>query len=360
MPGKTGPGGNMDTNRRRFLGWGMGALGAMGVPEWAWGQQRLRVLESGPSDGTQPLIATQVSHDFQRWMRAMRVGPSASHGALQIFWLHAKEPSPPLAVTTLDEARLAGALLITERAQASVPELVVENRGKSYVLLLAGEILVGGKQNRVLREDILLPPLSGPRPIGVYCVEQGRWNQSRKDFDSKGTVAQPSVCQQLLGRASQNRVWDSVARAAREANPSAPPSPTGSYQAIYDDEKLQTHLKEVERAVPPMRSGAHGAAVFAGGTLSGLDLFHSTSLFTREWPKLLRAHAVEAYRLPPPKDPADTALPVQIEKLLAQAARAEGAVRRNAGDGLLFEFQVGSSRGVSLVYDGRIVHTAIL
>ncbi|HEX9409871.1 MAG TPA: DUF6569 family protein, partial [Methylomirabilota bacterium] len=143
-------------------------------------------------------------------------------------------------------------------------------------------------------------------------------------------------------------------------NPSAPPSPTGSYQAIYDDEKLQTHLREVERAVPPMHSGAHGAAVFAGGTLSGLDLFHSPSLFTREWPKLLRAHAVEAYRLPPTKDSPDASLPAQIEKLLAQAARAEGAVRRNAGDGLLFEFQVGSSRGVSLIYDGRVVHTVIL
>ncbi len=355
----------MEPNRRRFLfGFGVGVLGAAAGPARVWGESRVRILD-GSADLGSPPVMNQVSPDFQRWMREIRVGQAATHGALQVFWLHAKEPAAPLPasilnVLTLDEARKEGSLLITERADASVPELVVENRAKNHVLLLAGEILVGGKQNRVLREDILLPPLSGPRPIGVYCVEQGRWNQSRKDFDSKGTVAQPSVCQQLLGRASQNRVWDSVARAAREANPSAPPSPTGSYQAIYDDEKLQTHLKEVERAVPPMRSGAHGAAVFAGGTLSGLDLFHSTSLFTREWPKLLRAHAVEAYRLPPPKDPADTALPVQIEKLLAQAARAEGAVRRNAGDGLLFEFQVGSSRGVSLVYDGRIVHTVIL
>src|SRR2546422_1629226 len=198
---------NMDTNRRRLLGWGMGALGAMGVPGWAWGQQRLRVLEGGPSDGTPPLIGTQVSHDFQRWMRAMRVGQSASHGALQIFWLHAKEPAPPLDVTTLDEARPAGALLITERAQASVPELVVENRGKSFVLLLAGEILVGGKQNRVLREDILLPPLSGPRSLSVYCVEQGRWSGGRKEFESKAYVAQPSLRRKLLDKEEQGHVW---------------------------------------------------------------------------------------------------------------------------------------------------------
>ena len=241
----------MEPNRRRFLfGCGMGVLGAAAGPARVWGESRVRILDGSVDLGSSPVM-NQVSPDFQRWMRGVRVGQAATHGALQVFWLHAKEPAPPLGVLTLDEARKEGSLLITERADASVPELVVENRAKSHVLLLAGEILVGGKQNRVLREDILLPPLSGPRPIGVYCVEQGRWNQSRKDFDSKGTVAQPSVRQQLLGRASQNRVWDSVARAAREANPSAPPSPTGSYQAIYDDEKLQTHLKEVERAVPP-------------------------------------------------------------------------------------------------------------
>jgi hypothetical protein len=350
----------MKPNRRRFLfGCGLGVLGAAAGPARVWGESRVRILE-GSSDLGAPPVMNQVSPDFQRWMRGIRVGQAVTHGALQVFWLHAKGPSPPLSVLTLDEARKDGSLLIMERAEASVPELVVENRAKTYVLLLAGEILVGGKQNRVLREDILLPPLSGPRPIGVYCVEQGRWNQSRKEFDSKGTVAQPSVRQQLLGGASQNRVWDSVARAAREANPSAPPSPTGSYQAIYDDERLQAHLRDVERAVPPMNAGAHGAAVFAGGTLSGVDLFHSTSLFTREWPKLLRAHAVEAYRLPTRKDAPDASLPGQIEKLLGQAARAEGSARRNAGDGLLFEFQAGSSRGVSLVYDGRIVHTVIL
>ena len=79
----------------------------------------------------------------------------------------------------------------------------MENRGKAHVLLLAGEILVGGKQNRVLREDILLPPLSGPRPIGVYCVEQGRWNEGRRDFESKSTFADPGLRRKVYDRVDQ-------------------------------------------------------------------------------------------------------------------------------------------------------------
>src|SRR6185312_11829911 len=97
-------------------------------------------------------------------------------------------------------------LLITERGSATVPELIVDNRGKLHVLLLAGEILVGGKQNRVLKEDVLLPPASGARNLGVYCVEQGRWNIGRTDFDSKSTLASPSLRSRLMQKADQAQV----------------------------------------------------------------------------------------------------------------------------------------------------------
>jgi ARG/rhodanese/phosphatase superfamily protein len=167
----------MDTNRRQFLlGSSIGAVGAIAAPAWAWAD-RLRVLDE-PAEVDGPVGGSQVNPAFQHWMGAARVGQAVAHGGLLVFWFNAKEQAPALDVVTLDEARKSGALLITERDQATVPELVVENRGKIHVLLLAGEILVGGKQNRVLREDILLPPLSGARPIGVYCVEQGRWNEA--------------------------------------------------------------------------------------------------------------------------------------------------------------------------------------
>jgi hypothetical protein len=349
----------MDRNRRQFLlGCGIGALGTIAAPARAWAD-RLRVL-GGPADVDRPAAGSQVSHDFQRWISATRVGQAAAHGGLLVFWLNVKEQAPALEVATLDEARKSGALLITERDQATVPELVVENRGKTHVLLLAGEILIGGKQNRVLREDILLPPLSGPRPIGVYCVEQGRWNEGRKEFESRGSLAQPGLRSKLMERPDQGRVWDSVARAAREAAP-ASPSPTSSYQAIYEDGKIKDHLSEIERVAPLRPSAlAHGAAVFVGPSLSGLDLFHAPGLFAREWPKLLRAYAVETYRKMLPMDVSEAKLRAHVEGLLTHAARVEGSMRGNAGVGQLFEFRVAGGRGAALLFEGRAIHTAIL
>lgn len=350
----------MDKHRRKFLlGCGAGALGAMTVPVLAWAD-RLRVLGE-PVDVERPAPGGQVSPDFQRWMNAVRVGQAAAHASLLVFWLSARDQAPALDVATLDEARKSGALLITERDQATVPELIVENRGKSHVLLLAGEILIGGKQNRVLREDILLPPLSGPRAIGVYCVEQGRWNEGRTDFESKGSFAQPALRSKLLERPDQGRVWDSVAKSTRAAEVPASAAPTGSYQAIYEDGKVQAHLSDVERGLASRAPAlAHGAAVFAGTSFLGLDLFHAPSLFGREWPKLLRAHAVEAYRRPPAPDTLESKLRVQVEGLVSQAARVAGSIRGNAGVGQLFEFRLASGRGAALVYESRAIHTAIL
>jgi len=349
----------MDNNRRQFLlGCAAGTLGAMTAPAPAWAEGRLRVL-GGPVDVERPALGGQVSPDFQRWMGAARVGQAAAHSGLLVFWLYPKEQIPALEVATLDEARKSGALLITERDQATVPELVVENRGKTHILLLAGEILIGGKQNRVLREDILLPPWSGPRAIGVFCVEQGRWNEGRKDFESKGRFAQPALRSKLMERPDQGRVWDSVAKSARAAE--VPASPTGSYQAIYEDGKVQAHLSEVERGLTSRApASALGAVVFAGTSPLGLDLFHAPSLFGREWPKLLRAHAVEAYRCPPAPDTLESKLRAQVEGTVAQAAKVEGALRGNAGVGQLFEFRVAAGRGAALLFEGRAVHTAIL
>ncbi len=345
----------MIERRRDFLkAFGFGLAGAMAAPAVA-GAERLRILDSVASDDRR---GNQVSREFQRFMGGIKVGPAKAHAGVLVFWLHAQEAPPPLEVVTLDEARARGVLVITEREQASVPELLVDNRGKLHVLLLAGEILVGGKQNRVLKEDILLPPLSGPRNIAVYCVERGRWNEGRKDFESRSSFAQRDVRAHLLRRSAQNDVWSAIGRATAHAQAS---SPTGSYQQIYEKPEVKAHLSDVERGLESSAAaGAYGAAVFTGVSLSGIDLFHAPGLFSREWPKLLRAHAVEAYRQPRPAEWAEATHRLRVEQLLAAAARTEGALRSGAGVGQLFEFRLDGAQGQGLLYEGRPIHTAIL
>jgi len=324
---------------------------------------RIRVLpDRGAATSTpQPglLLPGQSSPELGRALGRLTLGPAAIQGGLAVVWLQAKDTAggPPLEILTLDESRARGVLTVIERAQASVPELIAENRGKAYVLLLAGEILIGGKQNRVLREDLLLPPHSGPRNIAVYCVEQGRWNEGRKDFDSRGSVVQPSVRSQVLRKAEQSRIWSGIAAASRDLQA---PSATGSYQAIYDKPEVKAKLEQTTRSFDPAGApAAVGAAVFVGPSLAGVDGFHSPGLFAREWPKLLRAYALDAYGAAPGAWD-EAAARARTDGLLRAAARVEGGLRESVGAGRLFEFTLDGRRGAALLFEGQAIHVAIL
>jgi ARG/rhodanese/phosphatase superfamily protein len=338
----------------RLMGIGVG--GALARPAGTWAE-RVRILGGGGGPEA-PMALGQVSPGFQRFVREIRVGESRAHGGLLVFWLFGKAAVAPLEVATLEEARSRGDLLISERDQATVPDLAVENRGKAFVLLLAGEILLGGKQNRVLKEDVLLPPISGPRNLGVYCVEQGRWAGRSKDFEAKGTFAAPALRSRLMEKADQGKVWAEVDRSARAL---AAPSPTRSYQEVYERPEVQDHLKDVEAGIGPKTApGAFGAAVFVGEVLAGIDVFQDPGLFAREWEKLLRAHALEAYRRPSPSGWEEAKRRARAREILASAAKTEGTLRGNAGVGVLFEFRLEGLRGSALTFEGHVLHTAIL
>ena len=302
--------------------------------------------------------AGRGSPALQRFTATLQPGAIARHGTLTLAWLHGGEGGTPLAVATLDEAQAAGDLVITERGSATVPELIVDNRGKLHVLMLAGEILLGGKQNRVLREDILLPPRSGPRSISVYCVEQGRWSGSRKDFESKAAVAQPSLRRKLMDNADQGRVWQEVERSVKAQG--LRPSATGSYFMMYEAPQVQQRLADGERAMDERAApGAVGAVVFIGGAIAGLDAFHDAALFTREWRKLLRAHLLESYAAPAPLTLAEPEIRARIRAFLDAVGGADGSARGNAGVGQLFEFRGPDFRGTALDHEGRVVHLAV-
>ena len=330
----------MTTTRRNFLRIaGLAAATTLTIPRGAG---------AGPGSAA-----------LRRFTATLEPRSVVRHGALTLVWLHGGESRPGPSVATLEEAQAKGTLIITERGTATVPELIVDNRGKTHVLLLAGEILVGGQQNRVLREDILLPPLSGARPISVYCVEQGRWSGSRKEFESKAYAAQPSLRRKLLERADQGRVWEEVDRSVRVQG--IAPGVTSSYAQMYEAPAVRRRIEEAEQALDDRAaSGSLGALVVIADEVAALDAFQDAGLFGREWRKLLRAHAVEAYGRGAKVSASDDELRKRARALLAAVGGATGAARGNAGVGQLFEFRSGDFRGAALDYEGRVVHLAVM
>src|SRR6202030_2812407 len=161
---------------------------------------------------------------------------------------------------TLEEGLASGEVLVTEQgaerlirdrghmrpiavpqynSSASVNQLVLINRSKRPLLLLAGELVSGGKQDRIIGKDRIVPVGAEPLPLDVFCVEHGRWTGTSSQFTSSNTIVQPSVREQGAVEQKQTEVWAAVAGGSTAtarlsaAVPSAP-APRLSTDALAD------------------------------------------------------------------------------------------------------------------------------
>ncbi len=204
----------------------------------------------------------------------------------------------------------------------SVNQLVLVNHSKRPLLLLAGELVSGGKQDRVIAKDRIVAPFGEPLPLNVFCVEHGRWS-SGSQFNAAKTIVHPSVREQAAVKQKQGDVWAAVtggsvaSRAATAPSPSVSSAdlqatirdeaPTQSYSRIYESRRVsasvETVVSEIQRRFRKETSGLKGERVVGvvvayGGELAWSDIFASDDLFNHYWSKLLRSYAVEAVARP--------------------------------------------------------------
>ena len=300
---------------------GLSSLGALGALGFVFGGGPTSPLP-GKSEGEWRLL------DPVRYEN-LSIFPVVSANAYDTSWF-----------LTLDEGLASGEVQVREQGSegmarsrdgvvrpadsnaASVNQLVLINRSKRPLLLLAGELVSGGKQDRIIGKDRLVPVGSKPLPLDVFCVEHGRWSSGASFTDAK-TIVHPSVREQATFQRDQGRVWNAVrsgttaeatasAGAARLAAPRIArtiqdEAPTESYQKIYESREVrgsvETYVEEVQRRFAREISGLKGEHVVGvvvayGGEVTWSDIFASSDLFQQYWKKLLRSYVVEALARP--------------------------------------------------------------
>ncbi len=190
-----------------------------------------------------------------------------------------------------------------------VNTLALTNHSDRPLLLLAGEIVTGGKQDRVIGKDRIVPAHSEPISLDVFCVEPHRWTIMPTEFGSLGlSFAQPSVRREAMAERNQQQVWAAVSK-SRAAFASALPSSqarsfetSSSYAAAVEGgaTRLDSIVAPIERSyeklLPELRAeNAVGVVVAAHGEIIWADVFASPSLLEKYWPKLIRSYAAECF-----------------------------------------------------------------
>jgi len=207
---------------------------------------------------------------------------------------------------------------------AQVNQLVLINISKRPLLLLAGEIVTGGKQDRVIGKDRIVPAESDPIDLSVFCVEPGRWVGTSDKFGvgagvgggvSGALMAAPSVRSKAMADKDQAKVWSEVKRAQTAMAETVTvdggaPVPaareieeTSSYARVMNNSEVQKHVDSVaepiqhsyESVIKQLRDrNAVGVVVAMNGQIIWADIFASTNLLEKYWPKLIRSYAAEA------------------------------------------------------------------
>ncbi len=280
-------------------------------------------------------------------VRAGEVAPASGYsllnpirsGNLAVFPVVANKSYDTAEFLTLDEGLRSGEVIVTEAGQArglirhrpgdtsvihpyyppvrgaEVNQLVLVNNSKRPLLLLAGEIVTGGKQDRVIGKDRIVPAESDPVDLSVFCVEPGRWvaANGKNDFSSGrsslNTLASLGVRGSAMGSQNQQQVWDNVGK-SKDAMASMVPAPaaaevnsTTSYARVMDNKEVQQKVDSVaepvqrnyESVIRQLRDkNAVGVVVAVNGEIVWADIFASTQLLQKYWPKLVRSYATEA------------------------------------------------------------------
>ena len=260
-----------------------------------------------------------------------KILPPLRHGNLTVFPVVASKSHETQGFLTLDEGIRSGEVVVTESGSirpmirrprdgrpivypesgAQVNQLVLVNNSKKPLLLLAGEIVTGGKQDRVIGKDRLVPAESDPIDLSVFCVEPGRWVGSSGKFTGTAIpMAAPSVRSKAMADKDQSKVWAEVRKNQGAMATRVPPGPsameiqgTTSYARVMDNAEVKKQVDEV--AIPIENSyrgvmkelrdrNAVGVVVAVNGEIIWADVFASTDLLQKYWPKLVRSYAAEA------------------------------------------------------------------
>jgi hypothetical protein len=227
------------------------------------------------------------------------------HKNLTIYLVHGKDKIKGKKYMTLQEALAKKKVVVYETGE--VNELLIQNKSDQEVFIQAGDIVKGGRQDRVLGYDLVLAPRSKKIPITSYCVEEGRWSGRSGESDQAFGSSENQIVGRELKLAAkydndQSKVWKKVEEAQNKLSEKLGGSvrseqSESSLELALRHDKVKVSSDEYVKALKSIIDGHNdviGYVIAINGTVNSADMYASSDLFRKLWPKLLRASVVEA------------------------------------------------------------------
>lgn len=226
----------------------------------------------------------------------------------------------------------------------AVNNLTVQNKTENAVILLSGDLVQGGRQDRVVGEDQIIAARS-LKDIPVFCVEPNRWtyhNTTDEEAVSKAQndrifafsgyyhVAAGDIRQTLASSKNQQEVWDKVGKITSEHEAG---SETGTYAALEKSEAFTRQrdaylhffsdkFAELDNMV--------GIIAVSGSQVIGSDVFGSPDLLQRQLDHLLYSYLTDAITKGDSPQISEDLLQFQLNKINQAIADHKGLYYKGA------------------------------
>jgi hypothetical protein len=290
----------------------------------------------------------------------LHLGAATAFEGMTVFPLFSDQPRDK-DYLTLDEALEQGqARVIEVSEEGEVPNLLFENLGKSKVLLVDGDELVGAKQNRIVNLSILVAAHTKIE-IPVSCVEAGRWSRKSDEFSSAKRAmysrARASKAEAVTMRmrhsgerySNQSEIWNNIAECSEDLDVD---SLTSCMSDIYEShEQRLDRYREAFKA----QDGQVGALFAINGKIQGLELFDCGMTFSHYLERLVSSYVLGS--LADIGESREAALP-EAEHFMASVKQAQAEQFEALGEGEDLRLSGESLAGGALVAEERVVHLA--
>jgi len=307
-------------------------------------------------------------------VNSYRVSGPYTYNNLALFVLHGPDETGNRVYMSLQDAMTRGIVIVHETSD--VNELLLENISPNEdVFVQAGDIVKGGRQDRVLAVDLILPARSGKLPISAFCVEHSRWQQRGYESGDQFTLTEMSASfslqRAIKDAASQIGVWNEVEKSQQKMSDNLSSdvrsgvSPSSLPLALESDavqESAAPYINELSRR-GAAANDVLGVIFTINNELIGGDVYSSNLMFKRMWPRLLNAAAIKALaELGTTTDAGPVSIETAASFVVNSARGAETldavtprtqVVKREIESGLFFETR-------DMEYDGAWIHRSYL
>ena len=242
---------------------------------------------------------------------------------------------------------------VKECPQSTVNTIIVENKSVVPLLLIDGEEIVGGDQNRIIDATILIAPQS-EKKIPVDCTEHGRWVY-KSEFKQSAHIAnyRTRLAKHHAYRNNdsvQQAVWDSINDLEMSRSFS---SPTQAMSESYENAKAD--LNEFLDAFNIV-DGQSGIAVLVDGEIKGFEVFLNSEIYKEYHEKILKSYLINA-------EVNDDVFAINtdaIKSMIEDALSDEFEEVKNIGLESRFEFKNESGVGSAYTYKNELIHMSYL